>query len=60
MNRKQIFELEIEYIIIDLKNGIKDKKELITKSKKRSLIPINLRYLWDERCLLKAHKLLKA
>ena len=54
MNRKQVFDLEVEYIINDLKSGVREKDSLISRSKKRRLIPANIRYLWEQKCLQKA------
>ena len=56
MNRKQIFELEKEYLLRDIRGGIKDKGTLIERSKLRKLIPANLRALWEEKCFITAMK----
>tara|TARA_B100001250_G_C19534126_1_gene671764 strand:+ start:480 stop:674 length:195 start_codon:yes stop_codon:yes gene_type:complete len=57
MDRRQVFELETDYIIKDLRNGIKAKEELIRRSKARRLIPHNLRDLWYQQCFLKAQQI---
>ena len=56
MNRKQVFQLEIEYIKKDIKEGINDEAELIKRSKQRRLIPNRLRYLWRSNCYNHAEK----
>ncbi len=54
MNRKQVFELELEYVLKDMIEGINHQQELITRSKKRKIIPPNLRYMWRNKCYLPA------
>ena len=58
MNRKQIFEIETEYVLNDLKEGVSDTTELIIRFKKRKLIPENLRYMWELKCYEQAKKFL--
>ncbi len=54
MKRKQVFQLEYEYILKDFANGLKSKESFIIESKKRRLIPINLRHHWENKCYLPA------
>ena len=59
MNRKQVLELEIEYILKDLKEGISSKVKLVARSQQRKLIPINKRDNWIEECYRPALEILK-
>ncbi len=59
MNRRQILNIEIEYIVKDLSNGIRDLQTLIYNSKKRRLISHNSRNIWEDKCLRPAEIIYK-